>query len=488
MKIKNFFLAGLIVMLGLTACSKDNHESEVNKVRSEASTYMKLWLIGEPNGGSAYNQTRTAPGNFGTETGSVGENTISSALVLLADEEGNIQKSVTPQLLTPTETGVYTSPFEIEPGTYYVYVVGNPTEELKSWSAGESVSDRTIIDVTESAMSNYYAKNGTFLMFNESNGTDDVQGQKIVVTEENIFGNPATGDGAIKLDRLAAKITSTTAKKVDYSGFELSEINNVELKGFTLLNGIHLSYLQQRWAEPKQVTPPYQNKLITPDYEYYQFYNTFEQYASITEDAVSDLSKKTTWNNNPVYCMENGTEIGIGEILLGTATGIIYRWQAHNPKSDKRAGHNCFYNYDGKYYHTLEAIQKDYPVVFNADGEITNDTQKLKDLAAAALLLRNNPEKFRAKYNIMVYENGIMYYTYYIQDQNHVNEDQHPYFAVMRNTVYKLNVTKLLKIGNDIPGGWNPDPAPAPASGPYMQVTVDVNDWVISSEGDITLE
>ena len=104
--------------------------------------------------------------------------------------------------------------------------------------------------------------------------------------------------------------------------------------------------------------------------------------------------------------------------------------------------------------------------------------------------------KFRAKYNIKVYTDGIMYYTYYIKDQNYKQVEetggQQPvnYYSVMRNTVYKLTVTKLQRIGTDIPGGWNPDKDPEDPVDPtnvYMVVEAQANPWVVSSK-DITLQ
>lgn len=492
MKIKNLFFTGLIAAAVISACSKSNDGPDGMDTGDNTLTYMKLRLVGDS--GSSYepaNYSRTQPGLSGTQNGTPGENAINSAIVLLADENGNIIETAVPGL-TSTATGAVTDQFRVSLGTYYVYVIANPTDELKLWSAGESVSDRTITDITATMMSEQYAKNGSFLMFNECNGTDDVQGQKITVTQENVFGKPAVGDGAIKLDRLAVKITSTAINKVDFEEFTFEDISSVELKGFVLLNGIHKSFLQQRWSAPKpdpeQSYPPYKNKLITPEADYGYFYATPEDYYMMTMDGVYDLSHNTPWDTQPVYCMENGSEPG-GEFMFGTATGLIYRWEVKNNRSDTRAGKNCFYGYDGKYFSTLEAIQAAYPGVFNEDKIPSDDeAERIREFEAAKTQLSEDVGIFRAKYNVRVFQNGFMYYTHYIKDQNYIDESGEPYYAVMRNTVYCLNVIKLLKIGEDIPFGWSPDPDPTdPASGLYMEVKVDVNKWVISSE-DIELE
>ena len=84
-----------------------------------------------------------------------------------------------------------------------------------------------------------------------------------------------------------------------------------------------------------------------------------------------------------------------------------------------------------------------------------------------------------------------MYYLYFIKDQNYCQGDpKATYYSVMRNTVYKLNITGLGGIGTDIPGGWDPDVVPEKPVDNYplyMIVEVKANPWVISKE-DIILK
>ena len=100
---------------------------------------------------------------------------------------------------------------------------------------------------------------------------------------------------------------------------------------------------------------------------------------------------------------------------------------------------------------------------------------------------------FRVKYNIKVYKNGIMYYTYYIKDENYVNgaaADAKPYYSVMRNTIYNLTVKALQRVGTDVPGGWNPEISsddPVDQTKVYMVVEAKVNPWVLNNQ-DITLK
>lgn len=487
MKLKNLFLLLLTMAAVMTACSTDN-QSQIDdydldgRDTDNISTYMSIRLIGEQGG------TRTIEGSDGTQIGSNAENAINSALVFLTDATGQIKSTVTPKI-EPTLNGATTQPFKVSEGTHYVYVIANPTEAMKGWTSN-AINDKTITDITSKLMSDQYAGDGTFLMFNECNGTNDVQGKAITVTSINDINNPAGNDTPVKLDRLAAKITSTV-KSADISDFVLKDITEAEMKGFVLLNGISKAYIQQHWKNEKTTAAPHKNTLITPDVTFSNFYATYEDYAKIEENSVEDLSKDDIWDKTPIYCMENNTEINGKPGLIGSSTGIIYRWQVTNANSDKLAGDNCFYSYNGEYFSTLKALQNAYPAVFN-EGNIVSDDQDVRDeeLQQATLLLQSSVAEFRAKYLVKVYEEGIMYYTFYIKDQNYVDDENKQYYSVMRNTIYGLNVTKLLKIGTDIPGGWEPEPEPGEEIDKkelYMIVKTEVNKWVLSNQ-DIELQ
>ena len=86
-----------------------------------------------------------------------------------------------------------------------------------------------------------------------------------------------------------------------------------------------------------------------------------------------------------------------------------------------------------------------------------------------------------------MYEDGVMYYTHYIEDQNYTAADseqaQVNYQSVMRNTIYGLTVNSVKNIGDDIPGGWNPDTDPEDPTTPktYLVVECQVNPWVLSN-------
>lgn len=481
MKIKNllwiFFIAATLV----TACSKNGQDVDYDSDNQYLTTYMSVKLVGTQHG------TRTSAGDDGVLAGTKEESAIQNALVLLTNGSGVVTSAVSP-VIEPTLTGANTRPFKVGEGTHYVYVIANPGDITKEMVQGKNIKDVELLMYASGQIKDY-ASNGSFLMFNECNGTDDIAGMEIVVTALNTIDNPAQGAGAIKLDRLAAKLTST-AQNVDIQGVEgqLPAISAVELQGFVLLNGAKKAYLQQHWSGLKQAQWPYENTLITPMVTFDDFYATAEDYTNIESGSIEDLTKEDLWNTNPVYCMENNPIVNGSAGLRGSSTGIIYRWQVTNPDSDEKAGENCFYGYNGQYYSSLKALQDAWPSAFNEENKVSDEAGRAQELEDATQLLVADIGAFRVKYQVKVYEKGIMYYTFYIKDQNYVGPDQNPYYSIMRNTIYGLNVTTLLKIGTDIPGEWEPDPEkPIDQKELYMLVKTEVNPWVLSNQ-DISLQ
>ena len=326
-------------------------------------------------------------------------------------------------------------------------------------------------------------------------------------------------------------------------------ITKVELIGYKLLNGAEKVYFQQHWtatsAEQAQnvTVGPWRNTLITPAMTAAteesdaadDYYNTLSDFRTLTLDADNDytavvdkfdLEGSPAYYDpenpkGPVYCMENNPTYDASKTnpdvtnnypayytpaLIGNTTGLVYQWKATlaDGVSDEYAGENCFYSYGNKYYGKLEDLQKDYPGAFDPAGGDTDEESLANAVAELeAAMTKTGAEKqdaisdWRVKYNVKVYTEGLMYYIYFIKDQNYAQiqstaaaDKYEKYYSVMRNTVYKLNVEKLGAIGTDIPGGWNPDVTednPVESTTLYMQVSVQANPWVISSE-DIVLQ
>lgn len=537
MKLKHFFFAAILTA-GITACSDDD-----NVVNNQDSTgvqaYMTLQIVG-PQGAD----TRTTPGEDQTEPGTAVENKISNVTILLCNSTTHavVASFSTGFTLTATDNnGVVTSPIAIpenvSAGTYEVYAIANdPTPSL--FKTTDNVTTKTIDGITMANMKSQYAANDKFLMFNESNGMDDIAGASITISENNSYENPAKCAVPIELDRLAVKIHSKAAETINIDGIngtdgEFNAVKSVTLQGFKLLNGATKVNLQQEWTkkETEQGTNyPWINTLVTPilsagnaaGTETEGYYNHLSDFRTITQtNGIYSVVKDTyaaadAYGNTAmadIYCMENNpTWDGskIVDALKGNTTGLVYQWkvtikdksgQTGVSESDELAGENCFYSYNNEYYATLDALLADYPGILEKETTGTTNNEKKtaikKELTTAynkgGTVNQDGISSFRTKYNIKVYTDGIMYYTYYIKDQNYKQGEagkEETYYSVMRNTVYDLTVTKLQQIGTDIPGGWNPDADPEDPVEPtnvYMVVEAQANPWVVSKE-DITLE
>ncbi len=510
MRIKTL-IGGIVgfAALSLTACNSDVLDTPKGNPEN-VGAYLTLQLIG-PEGHSL---TRTTAGEDGTEAGTAVQNKISSLKVFLCNPTDHKVKAtydVSSTQLDEIAGGVKTKQILTTPGTFDVYVVANPSASL-SVALDDVLTGKTIESVTEALMKSDYAADNKFMMFNECNGTDAIAGSSITITAANDYDHPATCN-PIKMDRLAVQIRSTVIDNVTITGITSKNtfFTAASLQGFKLLNGATKVNLQQKWSNTISgmgSTYPWNNVLQTPylsegtnagnNAGYYNHLTNFRT-VTITDNAyttVKDLYESVaayeSTAKGSIFCMENHPT----SALMGNTTGLVYQFKASVTGSDNKAGTGCFYGYSDQYFPTLASLQESYPNVFASTGKASASEQLTaaeNELAAAYADTDKETaiSNFRVKYNVKVYTDGIMYYTYFIKDQNYkdnnlsADTDQH-YYSVMRNTIYDLKVKSLNDIGTDIPGGWTPDvdePSdPVDPINMYLVVEATVNDWVLSEE------
>ena len=149
-----------------------------------------------------------------------------------------------------------------------------------------------------------------------------------------------------------------------------------------------------------------------------------------------------------------------------------------------------FYRYDGRLYTSIQAIFDDA-----ATGAISNPFTETSSITPANVVAKITKDgklttdetvlaKFRKDYKIEVYRQGVMYYRWAISDNAYkpfVASDPTHTYSVLRNSIYRLNVTKVSEIGKDVPNGPEPDD---PVKNPnfYMNVTVSINPWVLNAQ------
>ena len=360
-------------------------------------------------------------------------------------------------------------------GGHYVFALVNCPVEVK---VGEDIQRVIKTAIATDVTSGY--KNGSFMMTNKSNPNTEFAGVRAVIKETHSINNPAKVD--IHVDRMVCKIYDATTAPVeaDFSTTTSNTVDGVEVLGFVLLNVNKDFNLIQTWSDDDQ----YNEKILsTPLFGSgkiaNQYFHNISEYTTLTktdDGVITSITDKTLNVNDlfgvgPVYASENRpTIIDMGEDGItsgrGETTGVIYKVQA------KKEGINLgtFYKYNNTLYNDLTTI---------------NDFSKF---AGEDLSQKSIPEL--RGLGIQVYENGIMYYTYYIRDPNTAHQlDKKNYYAVFRNSSYKLAINKISLIGDDIPGGGVIDPEQGgdPGNPPidrkeaYISVNLTVNPWVLNT-------
>lgn len=465
MKIKNLFLAGLAAV-ALSACSDDQKDTDLTR---NVEGYLSLQITAP--------KTRTS--GSPTEVGEPQESKIDDVTVVLTNASGIVQ-----YVEIPTITNGTTDKFKVNLGTYDVYALVNSPITV---NAGDDIN--TIVE-TASSVSDVTSgyKAGKFFMVNAFNSNTDVA-PNVTITQANTLSNPATA--AIAVDRVATKIVD----KTDYlttnptltainSATTTSFIDGVEVLGFAPLNINKQFNLLQKWNANNVLTTPL--TLYTPNSDNIStnFFNHIGEYTKLDYDGtvtdsivkVTDL-KSTNFKFDTIYTTENSPEIiNLTSKLTsgrGETTAVIYKVQA------KKSGSNVgtFYAYKGVVYETLAEIQA------------------LADFSSVTL--PTTLPELRG-YGIQAYEDGIMYYTYFIKDPNTAHQyNSMNYYAVMRNSIYNLTVNSIAGIGDDVPGGsidpvdpnkpTNPGDPEDPTNPPidldqaYIEVTVTVNPWILNN-------
>ena len=323
---------------------------------------------------------------------------------------------------------------------------------------------------------------------NDASATGNTVPTVTITSANNKTTNPAVAE-TVYLDRLTAKVTaaedvSLTINSNVKSGDFASA--TAELNGILPVSAAKTMYIQQQWSDPAKLA------LSTPTTDRYGMINgSFASgeptYADIQTSggtyssvAVSDLSGKVVPVDKPLYVLENLAE---SIPVWGSTTGVVFKLTLDATGSGTPS--TFFgYNKNSEHFLSLAALQAQYPNAFDVFGNTNpdgtdNDAQNLADAEA---LLASDVAAFRAQTKINVFEDGVMYYTYFIKDANYNN------YGIYRNTWYQLQVTEVTNFGDDIPGGWNPDDptvnpdptTPVDDEKLYIKVKLLVNKWVAS--------
>lgn len=486
MKKMNLLVMSLVsaAALSFTSCS-DSEDLTNDKAGQEKvdGFYMTL-SIQTPKA----NGTRTSQEERTTNPATEDEAKITTGTFYLYDGD----KCIFKKQITEADWKQKTSDKQNTGITNAIKVSVNGVTEGKKYQvyflAGEKTSNTpkvdeftgtyTIAENDPTSISLDLAKAGSFVMFNQNDAQRKLGGDAATVTfksENKTATNPAQCEN-IYLDRAAARIdapNAANATKITTGEGDnapatknLDLVNNIAYQNYAVSNLNTKTNVMQKWESDY-------TKFMAPIGNYFLDYNTYGDKYNNNGSLVNFGSAKST------YILENKTA------TLNNATALYLCYKANlTTTSDKDFEDGTFYRYDGNIYTSLQQIYNDptveYPFV-NADtgvkvepaeaiNEIKDENGKLKDEKTLAA--------FRQKYNIDVYEQGLMYYRVALDDES-LKFETTGFYSILRNSIYKLNVKNVYDLGRDVPNGPTPDDK---KPNYYMQCTVSVNPWVLSTQ------
>lgn len=480
MKKMNLLVMSLVsaAALSFTSCSS-NDDLDDNKAGQEKvdGFYMTL-SIQTPKA----NGTRTSQVERTTKEATENEAKITTGTFYLYDGD----KCIFKKQITEADWQQKTSDKQNTGITNAIKVSVNGVAENHPYQvyflAGNETSSNPISDTftaTYTGTNSSLATAGSFVMFNQNDKQHKLGGEKATVTftsANKTATSPAKCEN-IYLDRIVAridapsaadatKITAGTGENAPATENIADWVEGIAYQNYAVSNLNTQTNVMQKWESEYA-------KFLAPVGTYTLDYDT---YGTKFDNKGSLVNFGKAASN---YVLENTT----GDLKKATAVYLCYKANVKNT-ADKDFKDGTFYRYDGKIYTSLQQIFDDssveYPFVnattdakvapAEAVKEIRNVDGSLKDQDALAA--------FREKYNIDVYEQGLMYYRVALEDQSYKFASTGLY-SILRNSIYQLNVENVYDLGRDVPNGPTPDDK---KPNYYMQCTVSVNPWVLSSQ------
>ena len=464
--------------LSFTSCSSNDDLANDNAGQAKADGFYMTLTVQSPNASG----TRTSVINP-TEFATADEAAIKNGTLYLVDANGKIAFSEnlsnldwsgqTDENESSKKDGSKTFKIEVKDvhagNTYKVYFKAGDQAPTAAMNFNPTLSN--IFNTTDKFATSFAtAKN--FAMFNQND--EQVNGNGYTVTfskANNNEANPAkvnyngVAGSPIKVERVVARIdapvnkstqilasypeNASEALKVAIDDAK-DKVANIELVDYAVANLANQSYVMQTWSENQLSLPAntdYTQKATDFGTKYYYKDNEF-------------------FNNNTVnYVFENNSS--------ENPTTMYFEYKVtlkDMTNADFKDGVNAgtFYRYNNVIYTSFDQIFEDYKGVAGLfDGK---DKVAMKTELDNAINDDTKLADFREKYNIEVFKGGKTYYKHVIKD-NHING------IIQRNSIYRLNINNIFNVGAQVPNG-----TPTENDSYYLNVTVTVNQWVVSEQ------
>ncbi len=507
------------------ACSSSDDLNGNTSESKDGSMYMTL-TVQTPS------STGTRTRGDATEDGTEAETSVTTGTLYLVDPYGKtvFSKKIAADdwQSTPTPGTLKTIKLEVNlvstKTPYKVYFLANKTGVSTPWMDDTFTSNTTGTDATK--FSYGYSENNAFVMFNQNDKSKKANGYTVTFEEKNKSENdPAkvmngASESNIYLDRIVARIDQPTSNATAIAdGSDLADVSetykkqladakekvqSIELQRYAVSNLPNTTYAMQHWKDEACTT------LFIPatatGFTYQQNYASF---GSITEakGLTGQFMEWSSTGSSKNYVFENypeELETTTSQTDIDTRnhklTAMYFEYKITLNSSTYTTGDitegstwdGTFYRYNGKIHTQLSDIYTEYSSIagwqkfpkLNDSGEKATDSDagtidnsedavtKLK----ACLTDETKLSKLREAWGIEVFRKGLCYYKQTIHDSNYDKD------AVLRNSIYQLNVKTIYNIGADVPNG-----KPTENAAYYMNVGVTVNPWVLSAQ-DVTFQ
>lgn len=464
--------------LSFSSCSSNDDLGGGAGTQSQVDGFYMTLAIKTPKADG----TRTSQTDRVNELASPAEAAVTNGTFYLYEGTNLIYKKVVEASDWKTEASTNNNVGITKPIKIAVNGVKTGTTYKVYFLAGNQTSEDPINDVLSGTYTNgtsNLATANSFVMFNQNDAQRKDGGVEATIefaATNNTSDNPAKCQN-IYLDRVVARIDApvnaanftqfseaTEEKKPVTTNLNL--VKSISYQNYAISNLSKKVNVMQKWDNE------YTQFLIAKDVTYAQDYATFG--GKYNNNGCTNLFGKA--ENH--YVLENTT----ADVEKATSMYICYKAELDKTGADFTDG--TFYRYDNKIYTSLQQIFDDKTVAWpfvNADNAtnmsvadalalIQKGDKTLKDQAALATV--------REKYGIDIYEQGNMFYRVPLKDE--VYQPTTAPYSILRNSIYKLNVTGIYDLGKDVPNG--PDGPDDKNKNYFMECTVTVNNWVVSNQ------
>lgn len=496
--------------LSFSSCSSNDDLGGGAGTQSQVKGFYMTLAVQTPTS----NETRTSIENpIPTEDATAEEAAVKNGTFYLVDEKGSVvfSKTLSNQDWTGAikgqdgsqKNGTTTLKIEVENvaagATYKVYFKAGSTymdDKVEPFTIATGTSKAGVFTATgitqtftTTPSANPCATDNNFSMFNQNDSTTNGNGYTVTFTNQNKEGADnfkaaeVKYDGKtapIKIERVTARVdvptsvTKLTEEELPSTASQAlknavadakKKVDNIELVRYALSNVTNKTYVMQNWDVANDVWS-----------------------LEIPSDAT--LSKTKNDFGETKYLFKNGgfkdfkgaKNDYIFENNKPDATAMYFEYKVTLDKTqfegtaDFQDG--TFYRYNNVIYTSFAQILKAYADVTGLfDGKSATDLQKeleedkTEPTDDSKESVETKLSEFRAKYGIEVFNKGLTYYKQVITDKQ-LGKD-----VIQRNTIYRLNVSKIFNVGAQVPNG------EIDKNGLfYLNVTVTVNPWVLNTQ------